>query len=242
MCSLCVAKTVFSARAFPFSIMSCESPRCRLCLNRHNDPDSALDENLCRQLSSVCQLEIQLVPGLPDTLCNCCKADLAACVEFRQRCQKADRALRQQSPQLFAGASHGEPNAVVTVGATPSLPECQQLLPIAEQRCAAVVQSVSLESLDLANDTIVGEFLNHPGASLPRQASAPAPDESLRSELTETEDATHLSRPQGQRVLFGRSQSSRDLSGVIKIEARFVVQRRGAEPVEAVARQRRRLV
>lgn len=237
----CVAKTVFCARV-PTSTMSCESPRCRLCLNRHNDPDSALDEKLCRDLSSLCQLEIKLVPGLPDTLCNCCKADLAVCLQFRQRCHEADRLLREQSPIFFPETSLGEPNVVVPVGPSPSLPECRQLRPIVEQRCAAVVQSVSLESLDLANDTIVGELLNHPGASLPRQASAPAPDDSLRSELTETEDATHLSWPQGQRVLFGRSQSSRDLSGVIKIEARFVVQRRGAEPVEAVARQRRRLV
>ncbi|KAL1395441.1 hypothetical protein pipiens_011246 [Culex pipiens pipiens] len=162
--------------------MSCESPRCRLCLNRHNDPDSALDENLCRQLSSVCQLEITLVPGLPDTFDA--RKQIVRCVNNRRSYLR-------------------EPVAVVTVGATSSLPECQQLRPIAEQRCAAVVQSVSLESLDLANDTLVGELLNHPGASLPRQASAPAPDDSLRSELTETEDATHLSRPQGQRDRCG---------------------------------------
>lgn len=233
--------------------MSRESPQCRLCLQRHNDPDSALDETLCRTVSNVVQFEIVLLPGIPASICNCCKADLTACLDFRQRCAAADRLLRQQSPELFPASNVNVPADVVgsredpVVVATPSLLDCQQLRPSAAERtCTAVAQSLSLESLELGNDTIVGDLLSQTGG-LSRQVSAPAASSSSvvgpRSELTTTEDASFVGRPEGQRIRFSKAvQSCEDLSGMINIEARFVVHRRGGEPLEGVARQKRRIV
>lgn len=235
-------EVVFLARNIPpRSAMSRESPQCRLCLQRHNDPDSTLDDNLCRDVSSVIQLELVLVPGLPGSICNCCRADLAACLDFRQRCLASDRLLRQQSPELFPEVVPVAVGSRVDPVATPSLLDCVQLRPsVAERTCTAVAQSVSLESLDLGNDTFVRDLLDT--TSLPRLASAPATStvQRSRSEITETEVASYLDRP--DRRFTETAHGSNDLSGVINIEARFFVHRRGGEPLEGVVRQKRRIV